>query len=174
MNKEMLEVSIKPAEVDQLELLVKQFSPDNPMFQYNRYDVQSKGEGLYLIAWDHEVPVGHFLLRWSGPEDDAVTQYINIAQSAYLEAGLTIEKYQGKGVATAIISECERLAKQKGCHHIGLEVGLENFKARRLYEKLNYKDWGYGTFQISWECLDEDGKMAIESEVVMTYMKKAL
>ncbi|GGH73525.1 GNAT superfamily N-acetyltransferase [Pullulanibacillus pueri] len=173
MNKEKLDVSIKPAEADQLELLVKQFSPDNPMFQYNRFDVQSNGKGLYLIAWHHEVPVGHFLLRWSGPEDEAVTQRLNIAQSAYLEAGLIIEKYQGKGVATAIIHECERLAKQKGCNHIGLEVGLENFKARSLYEKLNYKAWEHGSFSISWECLDDKGNISIDTEVV-TYMQKAL
>ena len=52
MNKDKLCLEIKEAEESQLSFLVTQFSPGNPMFQYNRYATQ-RGEGLYLIAWHH-------------------------------------------------------------------------------------------------------------------------
>lgn len=173
MNKVGFHIEIKAAKESQLDLLISQFSPDNPLFQYNRFNVQEKGEGLYLIAWNDNIPIGHFLLRWSGPQDVSVTNKINITNSAFLEAGLTIDEYRRMGVATAIILEAERLAKVKGCTHIGLEVGVENPEAKRLYESLGYKDWGYGEFKISWEYIDYDGNKAIDSEIVI-FMQKSL
>jgi GNAT superfamily N-acetyltransferase len=174
MNQHELNIKIKPAEEPQLDFLVKQFSPDNPMFQYNRYDVQKKGEGLYLIAWHNNIPIGHFLLRWSGPTDEYISKNIDITHNAFLEAGLTIDEYRRKGVATAIIQEAERLAKEKGCISIGIEVGsTDNPEAKRLYEKLGYVDSGQGEFLVSWECIDKEGNKGTDSEVVI-YMQKIL
>lgn len=173
MNKEELCLEIKEAEESQLDFLVTQFSPGNPMFQYNRYAIQKSGEGLYLIAWHNNTPAGHFLLRWSGPNDDPVTKLVDITHSAFLEAGLTKDEYRRQGVATAIILEAERLAKNKGCTCIGLEVGVSNSEAKRLYEKLGYEDWGHGEFLISWEYNDKNGNKGRETEVVI-YMQKKL
>jgi len=173
MDKEGLNIEIKVAEDSQLDLLVSQFSPGNPMWQYNRYDVQKRGEGLYLIAWDDKIPIGHFLLRWSGPQDPFVTEKIDITSRAFLEAGLTIDNYRRMGVATAVIQEAERLSIEKRSTHIGLEVGIENSEAKRLYEKLGYKDLGYGDFSISWEYIDSNGNKGTESEIVI-YMEKIL
>ncbi|MCR2822665.1 GNAT family N-acetyltransferase [Lederbergia panacisoli] len=173
MIKEGFHLEIEAAKESQLDLLVSQFSPGNPMFQYNRYNVQKNGDGLYLIAWINRIPIGHFLLRWSGPQDAPVTNNIDINQNAFLEAGLTIDEYRRMGVATAIILEGERLSKEKGCTHIGLEVGVENPEAKRLYERLGYKDWGYGEFEISWEYIDHNGNKGIDSEIVI-FMQKSL
>jgi GNAT superfamily N-acetyltransferase len=174
MGQHELSIKIKPAEESQLDLFVIRFSPDNPMFQYNRYDVQRKGEGLYLIAWYNNMPIGHFLLRWSGPQDEYISKKVDITRSAFLEAGLTKDDYRKKGVATAIIKESERLAKEKGCLNIGIEVGsTDNPDAKRLYEKLGYIDSGYGEFLVSWECMDSLGNKSIDSEVVI-YMQKVL
>jgi GNAT superfamily N-acetyltransferase len=173
MNKDKLCLEIKEAEESQLSFLATQFSPGDPMFQYNRYATQKRGEGLYLIAWHHNTPIGHFLLRWSGPNDEPVTKLVDITHSAFLEAGLTVYEYRKQGVATAIIQEAERLAKEKGCTCIGLEVGINNPEAKRLYEKLGYVDWGHGDFLISWEQIDENGNKGIGTEVVI-YMQKSL
>lgn len=173
MTKEELCLEIKEADESQLDFLVTQFSPNNPMFQFNRYATQNRGEGLYLIAWHNNTPVGHFLLRWSGPNDVPVTKLVNITHSAFLEAGVTVYEYRRQGVATAIIQEAERLAKEKGCTCLGLEVGINNPEAKRLYEKLGYEDWGHGEFPISWEYTDENGNKGIGTEVVI-YMKKNL
>lgn len=175
MDQHELLVDIKPAEESQLDVLEEVFSPDNRTNpQYRRYAVQKKNEGVYLIAWLHDEPIGHFLLRWSGPQDEHVNQHVDVTRSAFLEAGLTVDPYRKKGVATSIIHEAERLAKERGCAHIGLEVGsTDNPEARRLYEKLGFVDWGHGEFEISWEFIDRNGNRRIDSEIVI-YMQKSI
>lgn len=55
----------------------------------------------------------------------------------------TKESERGKGYGSALIAECERLAKEKGFKKIGLAVNpTENQKAKNLYEHLGYKHDG--------------------------------
>ena len=175
MNEQAFTLAIKPAEESQLDVLEHEFSPDTlSKHHYKRYEVQKQGEGVYLIAWHDHTPVGHFLLRWSGPQDAHVMNYIDVTKTAYLEAGATRIDYRRKGVATALIREAERLAKEHGCTQIGLDVGsTDNPDAKRLYENLGYVDWGQGEFLISWEYIDRNGTTGTESEIV-TYMHKRL
>ena len=116
MPEQALTITIKPAEASQLEVLEQEFSPDTlSKPHHKRYEVQQRGEGVYLIAWHGHTPVGHFLLRWSGPDDARVMKYIDVKHSAFLEAGATRVAYRRKGVATALIREAERVARAKGC-----------------------------------------------------------
>ncbi|WP_077622684.1 GNAT family N-acetyltransferase [Sediminibacillus massiliensis] len=46
---------------------------------------------------------------------------------------------RGKGVATALIKECIRRAKQKGFHSIGLHTGSFMTEAISLYERLGFE-----------------------------------
>ena len=166
MPEQALTITIKPAEASQLEVLEQEFSPDTlSKPHHKRYEVQQRGEGVYLIAWHGHTPVGHFLLRWSGPDDARVMKYIDVKHSAFLEAGATRVAYRRKGVATALIREAERVARAKG--------STDNPEAKRLYEHLGYDDWGRGEFLISWEYIDKHGNRGTESEVVI-YMHKRL
>lgn len=175
MDGQSFRIEIRPAEAAQLDLLESTFDPDSlSRDHYRRYEKQQRGDGIYLIAWHDQTPVGHFLLLWSGPHDAAVMDAIDITNSAYLEAGATLGRYQRRGVATAIIQEAERLAKARGCTHIGLEVGsTDNPDAKRLYTKMGYVDWGGGEFLIQWEYHDKNGQQGIETEMV-TYLRKSL
>src|SRR5260370_33948047 len=101
-------------------------------------------------------------------------QYVDVTKSACLEAGATSVEYRRKGVATALIREAERLAKEHGCTRIGLNVGsADNPDAKRLYEHLGYVDCGQGEFLISWEYIESRGTQLAASEVVI-YMYKLL
>ncbi|HLZ60396.1 MAG TPA: GNAT family N-acetyltransferase [Ktedonosporobacter sp.] len=175
MQEQAFTITIKPAEESHLEVLQHEFSPHRLSKSHSRrYEVQKRGEGAYLIAWYNHTPIGHFLLRWSGPDDARVRHYVDVTQSAFLEAGATQVAYRRKGVATALIREAERLAKEKGCTQIGLSVGsTDNPEAKRLYEHLGYVNWGHGDFLISWEYIDSNGNTRRESEIV-TYMHKPL
>jgi GNAT superfamily N-acetyltransferase len=174
-NKRCSSFDIKPAEASDLDVLEHTFDPDTlSRHHYKRYEVQKQGEGVYLIAWHDRTLIGHFLLRWSGPQDEQVRKYLDVTKMACLEAGATLVAYQRKGVATALIREAERLAKEHGCIQIGLEVGsTDNPGAKRLYEHLGYVDWGQGEFLISWEYVDRHGHTGTDSEIV-TYMHKPL
>jgi len=175
MDEQAFPFDIKPAEASHLEVLQHEFDPDTLSRPHDkRYEVQKQGEGVYLIAWYDHTPIGHFLLRWSGPQDAHVMNYMDLTKTAYLEAGATHVAYRRKGVATALIREAERVAKEHGCTQIGLDVGnTDNPEAKRLYEHLGYVDWGQGEFLISWEDIDRNGKTRIDSEIV-TYMHKPL
>jgi ribosomal protein S18 acetylase RimI-like enzyme len=151
MYDQALSITIKPAEKSDLEALERVFFPETrSKYNYIRYEVQKRGEGVYLITWHDPIPVGHFLLRWSGPDDTHVISHIDVTRSAYLQAGRTRAEYRRRGIATALIREAERLAREKGCTQIGLSVGsTDNPNAKRLYENLGYVDWGNGDFVVS-------------------------
>ena len=175
MPEQAFTITIKAVEASQLDMLEHEFSPETLSKHHSkRYEVQKQGEGVSLIAWHDHIPVGHFLLRWSGPDDARVMSSVNVKQSAYLSSGGTRVAYRRKGGATAFIREAEQLAQAKGCVQIGLKVGsTANPDAKRLYEHLGYIDWGYGDFLMSWEYIDLDGTTGTEAEIV-TSMYKSL
>ena len=168
-----LEIEIRPSEENQLDFLEAEFSPnDLSRHHHQRHDVQKSGNGVYLIAWYNAKPIGHFLLEWAGPGEDPSGGYPY--PTPYLGAGETLTEYRRKGVATQLIQKAEELVKEKGFLRIGLAVGsTDNPDAKRLYEKLNYIDWGKGEFEASWEYKSKDGKYGKESEVCV-YMFKNL
>lgn len=175
MNAERsaLPVKIHPAEESHLDLLEEQFSPNSrSRYHYRRFAVQQSGDGMYLIARHGAEPVGHFLLRWNGPADDPTGHYPQ--HTPCLESGATKPALQRRGVGTRMIREAECIAREKGYRQIGLAVGnTDNPRARRLYERLGYRDWGRGDFTISWDYETKDGRTGTESEVCI-YMLKDL
>ncbi len=166
-------IDIRPAESKLLDLLEKRFSPGNlSRYHHRRFATQQSGDGIYLIAWHGAEPVGHFLLRWNGPEHDPTAMYPS--NTACLEAGATRTEFQRRGVATRLIQHAERLARDEGHTRIGLAVGsVDNPAARRLYKRIGYRNWGGGEFTISWDYETEDGRKGREFEVCI-YMFKDL
>ena len=78
MPEQAFTITIKPAEASQLDVLEHTFDPDTLSKHHSRrYEVQRQGEGFYLIAWHDHTPIGHFLLRWSGPQDVHVRRNID-------------------------------------------------------------------------------------------------
>ena len=51
-------------------------------------------------------------------------------------------------------------------------MGLDNPKARRLYERLGYADWGHGTVVGSWVEYPDDGPPVTLSEVCDMLVKR--
>ena len=60
--------------------------------------------------------------------------------SWYINAIATFENHRGKGVARLLIEDAERQARSDGCDRLSLIVASENPGAKRLYEKLGYRD----------------------------------
>ncbi len=171
----MFPIIIRQAHESELEMLEREFSPgDISRHHFQRFEEQEKGKGIYLIAWHDNLPVGHLLLEWDGPGDPTVATQIDVKGRAYLFAVETREEYRRRGVATRMIQTGEKLAREHGCEWIGLEVGrVSNPDAKKLYEKLGYKDWGLGELIVSCSYAREDGQRYTEFEVVI-YMDKKL
>ena len=82
-----------------------------------------------------------------------------------------LESFQGCGIGTALIHAAEAAARELGYEPIALGVGLDNPKARRLYERLGYADGGHGTAVGTWVEHPDDGPPVTLSEVCEMLVK---
>lgn len=60
-------------------------------------------------------------------------------QTAYLSMLAVAEKYQGKGLASSLLSEFEDYAVKSAMAYVKLEVRKNNFVAQKLYSKFGYQ-----------------------------------
>ncbi len=51
-------------------------------------------------------------------------------------------KARGKGLATLLLADAERVARRRGCRALRLEVRTDNRRALRLYERQGYRPIG--------------------------------
>jgi GNAT superfamily N-acetyltransferase len=109
------------------------------------------GVQTYLVAWEGGRPVGHAHVAWEGGHAGAPE-----IQDMYV-----LPERRGRGVGAALVEAAERLAAARGHRRISLSVG-EASEARRLYERLGYRDAGLepvrveGTIMIRGEPLEVD------------------
>jgi GNAT superfamily N-acetyltransferase len=105
----------------------------------------------YLVAWDGDVPVGHAHVAWEGGHVGAPE-----IQDMYV-----LPERRGAGIGATLVGAAERLAAERGHERMSLSVG-EGSDARRLYERLGYRDAGVppvrveGTIMIRGEPLEVD------------------
>jgi predicted N-acetyltransferase YhbS len=57
---------------------------------------------------------------------------------------------RSSGIGSALVEEAERRVAERGFSRIGLAVGVDNPRARVLYERLGYERWEHGTLEVSW------------------------
>jgi GNAT superfamily N-acetyltransferase len=102
---------------------------------------QAAGERVALIATLDGRIAGYAYLSWRSQYP--AFQALDIPEIGDLRVG---EPYRRRGVGTAIIRRCERLARARGCAAIGLGVGLyaDYGSAQRLYIRLGYALDGAG------------------------------
>ena len=165
------EVSIGKCASDEVELLEKLFPTGPSRFHEQRYKSQADCLSEYLIARIDSKPVGHLHLKWQGTDSKVVKAKIGVIPEFN---GIAVAKeFQSKGIGSKLIQEAESLARQRGADKVGLGVSIENKRARKLYEKLGYKQWGYGEYVDSWTRKNKDGnKEVIKDECI--YLVKDL
>jgi GNAT superfamily N-acetyltransferase len=105
----------------------------------------------YLVAWDGDSPVGHAHVAWEG----------GYAGMPEIQDMYVLPARRGAGIGEALVGAAERLAGARGHKRMSLSVG-ESGEARRLYERLGYRDAGLppvrveGTIVIRGEPLEVD------------------
>jgi len=108
-----------------------------------RFETQQRDEAAYLVAWEGEVPVGHLYLTWGGSDQVEVQQHLQACPELSAIWVWPAEK-RSLGIGKKLIAQAEELVRSRGYARVGLGVGVANERARELYERLGYKDWGYG------------------------------
>ena len=62
---------------------------------------------------------------------------------AFVEGLVVDETTRGRGIGSAMLSECVKLARKRDCYKIIFTSGFDRQQAHGLYEKLGFKKWGF-------------------------------
>ncbi|WP_245563603.1 GNAT family N-acetyltransferase [Longispora albida] len=108
-----------------------------------RFARQDNGTSTFLVAWLGGRPAGTGEVMWGGPKEDEVRAAFPGCPEIN---GLQVwpGRLQSRGIGRAMITEMERLARERGVQRIGLGVDDTNGRARALYEALGYAGTGFG------------------------------
>ena len=162
------EVEIRPGSTDDLTVLVTVLGERH--WFTDRLARQQRGGGVVLVAWLEGRPVGEVFLECEPATEPEVRRHLpGVPRLDHLEVP---GPFQGRGIGTALIGAAERTARQLGHERIALGVVLDNPKARRLYERLGYADWGHGTVVGTWVEYPDDGPPVTLSEVCDMLIKR--
>jgi GNAT superfamily N-acetyltransferase len=131
---------------------------------------QQRGGGVLLVAWLDGQPAGDVFLDCAPAEEPEVRRHLpGVPRLDHLEVPGPL---WGRGMGTALIRSAEDTARQLGYERIALGVGLDNPRARRLYEQLGYADWGHGTVVGTWVEHPDDGPPVTLSEICDMLVKR--
>jgi GNAT superfamily N-acetyltransferase len=137
--------------------------PDLRSFYDKLWEGHQTGELTVLIADVNQYPVGQIVIHWSGKP--AHSEFPD-QQSLRVHPA-----FRGFGLGTCLIKASERLVAAQGYSHVGLSVGVENHKARRLYERLGYSVIGT-EYEDVWSYTDFAGVEIVLREMVLDLVKK--
>lgn len=135
-----------------------------------RLILQQKGKGLYLVAWQEQLLVGHVFVHFLHPVYHASWEHY--PDCVYVEALTTLPDKQRRGIATSLMRSAEVYAKQHQAKRIGLSVGIDNGPAEALYRKLAYQPPGIPPYSVTWRYLDETtGETKEDGELCNFWLK---
>jgi GNAT superfamily N-acetyltransferase len=141
-----MSVDIRPLREDELAQLIAALG--QPRFFREHFQRQAMGDGVILVAWDSDGPIGDAFVLYPPVEEQPVRDKLpGVPMLIHLEVR---PGRQNQGVGSAIIAAAGEHCADKGFDSLALAVGTDNPKAQRLYERLGYYDWNGGQITIGW------------------------
>jgi GNAT superfamily N-acetyltransferase len=142
-----------------------------PEFFTDRIGRTRQGAGELLVAWLDGVVVGDVYLYCEVQEEPELRrEFPGVPILNHLEV---TPRLQRRGIGTALIHACEQSARLRGHDVLVLGVGVDNPEAKRLYERLDYLDWGSGPIVTRWT--EPDGRGGVRLvELDMDVMVRSL
>jgi GNAT superfamily N-acetyltransferase len=124
-----------------------------------RFRLQQDGAVTCLAAWDGATPVGYVFVRWPGGGDGLTSQALALG-CPELGDLFVVEHARGRGIGRKLVETAEAIVATRGLSQLGLEVTTANphtAVARALYERLGYRDAGFGDFISGYTYWDATG-----------------
>jgi GNAT superfamily N-acetyltransferase len=120
------------------------------------------GRGTYLVAWEGAEPVAHAHIAWAGTR-------LGVPE---IQDVFVREDRRRCGLGAAVTLAAERLATDRGNRRISLGASIDNDGARRLYERLGYRDSGVEPEHVHGTIMVRSGPLEVDDTIV--YLVKDL
>lgn len=162
MKTESSAVEIRPFSDGDLSALQERMPSGHHAYRVAAHET---GAASFLLAWMDPEPVGYLLLKWAGADEEVVHRLIGDCPE--LNAITVAPELRSHGIGTTLIQEAERRVSAQGITRVGLAVGLDNPRARSLYERLGYRAWEHGSFEVSRDAPDHPAGRESESRIYL-------
>jgi len=118
-----------------------------------------QGDGFYLVAWEHDEPIGHAHLALTDPPE---LQDVSVRP-----------EYRRRGVAMALTVAAEREARRRGADRLRLKVSIDNEGPQALYRRAGYVDGGIPPQRVQGTILIRTGPIEVD-DTLLTWEKRLL
>ena len=117
--------------------------------------------GTYLVAWDDGAPVAHAHVAWTDTQLG-----VPEIQDVFVRGDR-----RRQGLGTAVTLAAERAAEGRGHRRISIGTSIDNDAARRLYEKLGYRDAGAAPVRVQGTIMIRTGPLEVD-DTLLTWEKR--
>ena len=116
-----------------------------------------QGDGVYLVAWDGDEPVGHAYLRLGDPPE---LQDVEVRPER-----------RRRGIGSALTEAAEREARARGHDRLRLEVSVTGDGAQALYRRSGYADAGLAPRRVQGRITIRTGPIDVD-DTLLTWEKR--
>lgn len=153
---------IRPIASTDLEIMDDSFRSEFDRTHADDLIDHNAGLKTFLVAWVGSEPAGHVFVNWQGPRQ--VEPFAAFPECPEINRFHVLDAFQKKGIAAALIAECEAEAQLKGLRQIGLGTDPAVPIKSNLYYRLGYIDSGIGIFDDVYKVRDSAGSVTIIRE----------
>jgi len=114
------------------------------------------GPQTYFVAWDDSEPVAHGCVAWT-----RTTLGVPEVQDVFVR-----EDRRRRGIGEELMRGIERVVGERGHERVSISYGIENTAARKLYEKLGYRDAGVPPQRVVGTILVRSGPLEVDDTLI--------
>jgi len=116
-----------------------------------------QGDGFYIVAWEHDEPLGHAHLALTDPPE---LQDVSVRR-----------EHRRRGVASALTAVAEEEARTRGFGRLRLTVSTHNYGAQAVYRRSGYLDVGVAPKRVQGTILIRTGPIEVD-DTILTWEKR--
>lgn len=162
------ELEVRAAKESDLRALEWEGGADLRSWYQSAWEAHEGGQILYLVGIFNGFPAAQIVVNWEGRSaKNAREQEV----SPDLQSLRVHPMLRGLGIGTYLLSAAEAAVRAREFGRVGLSVGTENGRARRLYERLGYQLAGE-PYDDRWSFVDARGQSVEVCERIVDLAKE--
>jgi ribosomal protein S18 acetylase RimI-like enzyme len=116
-----------------------------------------QGDGLYLVAWQGDEPIGHVYLAFADP--------------AELQDVAVRKEHRRRGVASTLAEAAGREAAARGVDRLRIVVSIDDKAAQALYRKCGYLETSIPPTRVLGPVVIRTGAIEVD-DTLLTWEKR--